>query len=91
MHHAGGDPDRHQRELQQIIVVVSIVELIGILLFVGAIFVWLSLTISDAVKQKMCDHDGGVNETQACDAICKLCGKNLGFIGTEENKKRRAQ
>lgn len=25
---------------------------------------------------------GGVNETQACDAICRKCGKNLGFIGS---------
>ena len=71
------------------LVVVSIIELIGILLFVGMIFIWMAMTISDAFKQKICKHDGGVNETRACDAICKLCGKNLGFIGTEENKKRR--
>lgn len=72
-------------------IVVSIIELLGILFFVGIIFVWLSLTISDGFKQKFCKHDGGVDETRACDAICKLCGKNLGFIGTEENKVRRSQ
>lgn len=33
------------------------------------------------LRQSRCKHDGGVNETQACDAICKKCGKNLGFIG----------
>lgn len=29
-----------------------------------------------------CKHDGKVNETAACDAICRKCGKNLGFIGS---------
>lgn len=31
--------------------------------------------------QTICAHDGGIGETQACDAICQKCGKNLGFIG----------
>lgn len=35
----------------------------------------------EAWKQSRCKHDGGVNETMACNAICKKCGKNLGFIG----------
>lgn len=39
-------------------------------------------TIKIMIKQARCKHDGGVNETQACDAICRKCGKNLGFIGT---------
>lgn len=33
------------------------------------------------LKQLMCKHDGRLYETQACDAICGKCGKNLGFIG----------
>lgn len=33
-------------------------------------------------RQARCKHDGDVNETSACDAICRKCGKNLGFIGT---------
>lgn len=32
-------------------------------------------------KQRRCPHTGGIGETQACDAICDDCGKNLGFIG----------
>ena len=39
-------------------------------------------TIKIIIKQAHCKHDGGVNETRACDAICRKCGKNLGFIGT---------
>ena len=35
----------------------------------------------DSWKKLRCSHDGGVNETMACDVICKKCGKNLGFIG----------
>lgn len=34
------------------------------------------------IQEGRCPHDGGVNETSACDAICRKCGKNLGFIGT---------
>ena len=38
-------------------------------------------------KESRCKHDGGYNETQACDAICRRCGKNLGFIGKLRNNK----
>ena len=34
-----------------------------------------------ALRQWRCKHDNGVTETMACDAICRKCGKNLGFIG----------
>jgi hypothetical protein len=32
-------------------------------------------------KYRNCKHER-VNETQACDAICCNCGRNLGFIET---------
>ena len=38
-------------------------------------------------KESRCKHDGGYSETQACDAICRKCGKNLGFIGKLRNNK----
>lgn len=38
------------------------------------------------LEQRVCKHDGGIGETQACDAICHKCGKNLGFIGTWRDK-----
>lgn len=40
----------------------------------------------NAWKKLRCSHDGGVNETMACDAICKKCGKNLGFIDKLKDK-----
>lgn len=59
------------------------------------VFAFVSIWIYHAAKlelsQRKCKHDGGVMETQSCDAICKKCCKNLGFIGTEENKLRRRQ
>jgi hypothetical protein len=38
------------------------------------------------MRQRKCKHDGRINETQACDAICAKCGKNLGFIGSLRNR-----
>lgn len=43
---------------------------------VGAVFGFKS-----AIEEYHCKHDNGVNETGKCDAICRKCGKNLGFIG----------
>lgn len=47
-------------------------------LLIGA---WVLVSMVEWWRQSRCKHDGGVNETQACDAICRKCGKNLGFIG----------
>jgi hypothetical protein len=33
------------------------------------------------IKQSRCKHEH-FRETMSCDAICKDCGKNLGFIGS---------
>lgn len=41
--------------------------------------------------QRFCNHDSGVNENQACHAICKGCGKDLGFIGTWREKQGEEQ
>ena len=68
-----------------------VVDIIGLVTLLIILIIYLPLVLSITFRQNKCSHDGGVNETRACDAICKLCGKNLGFIGTEENKKRRSQ
>lgn len=57
-------------------------DMLGLILFAVSLViggVWLA-----AIKfiQWRCKHKGGVNETSSCEAICKVCGKNLGFIGT---------
>lgn len=68
----------------------TIGDVIGV--FVIAIFAVIALfiAISEWIRQSRCKHDGGVNETQACDAICRGCGKNLGFIGAWREKQRSA-
>jgi hypothetical protein len=55
--------------------VFGLIALSVFLLIVGCIY------IKQAWKQSRCKHDGGVNETMACKAICQKCQKNLGFIG----------
>jgi hypothetical protein len=47
----------------------------------------LAIKARDAIKQAACKHAKGVRETSACDAICKACGKNLGFIGNVKHGK----
>lgn len=69
------------------ILVASLVVLVMLGVF-GAV---TYLNLKELCKQRRCKHTSGVHETRACDAICKDCGKNLGFIGTDENKIRRQQ
>lgn len=53
------------------------VVIVGILLLVFGV-----LHLTTWITQRRCRHDKGVGETSACDAICRSCGKNLGFIGS---------
>jgi hypothetical protein len=70
---------------------IILVEIIALLLLIFMIIAYLVMNLTTYIQQSRCKHDGGVNETRSCDAICKLCGKDLGFIGTEANKIRRGQ
>lgn len=56
----------------------------------AVIVVYLSV-VRPLITQARCAHDGGVWETQACDAICKQCGANLGFIGTWQDSHAKQQ
>jgi hypothetical protein len=63
-----------------------LVDMVAVLLVIGAA---LLITLRTVSRQSKCPHNGAVSETQACDAICRQCGKNLGFIGAwrERNSK----
>lgn len=61
----------------------AITALIFAVFFIIAMYVGIAIWI----RQARCKHDSGVNETQACEAICRECGKNLGFIGDLRKKK----
>ena len=61
--------------LAKVAVDVAIFIVGMIVLFSWALFPYLARMR----KQRKCPHEY-VHETQACDAICTQCGKNLGFI-----------
>ncbi len=62
--------------------------LLGVVLccFISATLVYVGW---QAWKSRGCEHPE-VNETRACEAICRRCGKNLGFIGTWREKQKEA-
>lgn len=41
--------------------------------------------LPSVIRRARCQH-AKVHENGACDAICRNCGKNLGFIGTWREK-----
>ncbi len=49
------------------------------------------INIPTAVQRVFCKHDR-YNENRQCDAICRACGRNLGFIDDLRQRDRlRAQ
>ena len=58
----------------------SISDILYGLFVVVCVLFWLRYAIPDWIQKARCKHDGGFNESQACDAYCRQCGKNLGFI-----------
>lgn len=59
----------------------TITDAISIALFVIVVLAVVPIYLGIWWRQRRCKHDGRINETRSCDAICAKCGKNLGFIG----------
>lgn len=59
----------------------TISDAIGIALFILFSLAGAAVYLRIWWRQWRCKHQQGVMETSACDAICRSCGKNLGFIG----------
>jgi len=59
---------------------IPIILLVAVLAFFGVV------RFRKYLRQNKCSHDRWY-ETQACDAICNDCSKNLGFIGTVREKR----
>lgn len=68
--------------MMQQVFVWTLSDVIAGAIFVVVVVVTCALIAKEWVEQKLCKHDKGVSETRSCDAICRGCGKNLGFIGT---------
>ena len=67
--------------------IYTIGDILTVLAIVLAIATIIIVGVIQWYNESRCKHDGGYNETQACDAICRQCGKNLGFIGKLRDKK----
>ncbi len=63
----------------------SLAEVLAVL---AIIVIAVLAGLPQAIRQTLCRHDRDVAETSACDAVCRDCGKNLGFIGTWRAKRK---
>ena len=61
-------------------VFLTLGDIIGLAVLSIAVVATILISIIQRVQQSRCAHEF-VNETSSCDAICRHCGKNLGFIG----------
>lgn len=66
--------------------VVTLQDIIGLGLFAILFVVFGFMFIKTWIKQSLCKHNGSVGENMACEAICRKCGKNLGFIGSYKKR-----
>lgn len=60
--------------------VITMGDVLGLIGFLSCLFIAAYIYAKERIRQSKCAHSD-VTETQACDAICRKCGKNLGFIG----------
>ena len=59
---------------------------IGFVVLVAVLLVYGLASLPGYIKQSRCKHEK-VREDGLCNAWCRTCGKNLGFIGTWLNNK----
>lgn len=59
----------------------TIGDLLSLIAVVIFLIVGCCIAATEICVQSRCKHDNGVNETQGCEAVCRKCLKNLGFIG----------
>jgi hypothetical protein len=65
---------------------VTVSDVLWGLVVLGGVLAALVVYFKEWRGQERCRHEQGVRETQSCDAICKQCGENLGFIGQWRKK-----
>lgn len=67
-------------------IIIALADIFTLFIFFVCLVIAGKMVFDSWRNQSNCKHDEGVNETSACDAVCKECGKNLGFIGTWRDK-----
>lgn len=70
--------------MQVIGMVIPIVVILIVMLVV------IGSEVRQAIKRARCTHIY-YHETQACDAVCNHCGKNLGFIGNVREHREKKE
>ena len=60
-------------------------NVLGVMVFLIIAILYTCLPVPELYRQWRCKHTS-YRENRACDAICKTCGKNLGFIGSQGKK-----
>ncbi len=71
------------------ITVITLSDWIAIILITIASVFGLCISLFTWMHERKCKHDSGVRETSSRDAICRSCGKNLGFIGNIRKEKAK--
>jgi len=59
---------------------ISLDNIIEIVLALLCLMIAIPFLIAKVINRMTCKHQV-FHENRACDAICRDCGKNLGFIG----------
>ena len=65
----------------------TISDVIGVAVAIVVMTVIGFIAVARWLTEAFCKHDGGVTETRQCHAICRKCGKDLGFIGDWRKKR----
>lgn len=60
---------------------ITLGDIVGLVLLALTVLVAAFIGIATAWRQWRCKHER-VSENQRCHAICRDCGKDLGFIQT---------
>jgi len=64
----------------------SITEIISFSILLLFLLVVIFFEVKKILKQRFCKHER-YYENMRCHAVCKICKKDLGFIGNLKNKR----
>lgn len=68
--------------------VITLSDVISLTFFGLMLLFILGWALRDAWRQWRCKHESYYENSRNLDAICRGCGKNLGFIGTVRQREK---
>lgn len=69
--------------------IYAIGDIVGIAFLLLMLVILAIAAIERWARQAFCKHEK-YHETMACEAVCRKCGKNLGFIGRVRKERAAA-